>query len=92
MALRAHLGGSGQAARHRPDVVGACCLGGSDGVGVELGLFAQHAEGEDDHVEIADSFGGCVNDLGVRSGVKRIEHNGVGVDASRTQAIDRAGR
>ena len=91
VALRAEFGRSGEAAGDCANKVDACRFGSSYWIGIELGLLSEDAKSEDDHVEIANSFGSGIDHFGVRSGVEGIKDDGVGVDSSRAKAIERGG-
>ena len=88
VALGLELVGDGQARRHGAGVVDDGGLGGGRGVVVERVLVAEHAEGEQDQVEVGVVGPDAVDDRLVAVGVGGVERDQVdGGDAGGPQLV-----
>lgn len=65
MTLLAKLYSRGETGGYGATEIGLDDLSGEDRIGIDFGMTIKNAEREDDHVDIAHTFSGSVDDLGV---------------------------
>jgi hypothetical protein len=65
VTLLAKLHGRGETGGNGATEIGLYDLSGEDWIGIDFGMTIENAEGEDDHVDIAHTLSGSVDDLGV---------------------------